>query len=117
MKLLIDAQLPLRLAKWLRDRGHDVVYTSELPGGNRVTDAEINRLSISEERIVVTKDSDFVDSFLLVGHPWKLLWVSMGNIGNNELLHLFERYRLEIETCFAVSRYVEISATELIEHQ
>ena len=37
-----------------------------LPTGNRTSDADISRLADSEERIVVTKDSDFRDSHLLV---------------------------------------------------
>lgn len=31
MKFLVDAQLPLRLARYLREAGHDVVHTRELP--------------------------------------------------------------------------------------
>jgi predicted nuclease of predicted toxin-antitoxin system len=41
--------------------------------------------------VVVTKDSDFVNSFLLSRRPRKLLLVSTGNIGNAELEALFWR--------------------------
>ncbi len=64
MKFLVDAQLPLALASSLRSAGHDALHTSELPHGNRTTDSEINHLSLAEERVVITKDADFADSFL-----------------------------------------------------
>jgi predicted nuclease of predicted toxin-antitoxin system len=67
MKFLIDAQLPRRLAAQLRQAGLEAIHTLDLPDGNRTTDRVINKLSIKEQYIVVTKDSDFVESFLLNG--------------------------------------------------
>jgi predicted nuclease of predicted toxin-antitoxin system len=61
VKFLVDAQLPLRLARSISTAGHDVVHTSELRDGNRTTDAVIARLADSEDRVVVTKDRDFRD--------------------------------------------------------
>lgn len=66
MKFLIDAQLPRRLARRLRAAGHDAIHTLDLPAGNRTTDAEICRIADSDGRAVVTKDADFVSSFMLV---------------------------------------------------
>ncbi len=65
MNFLVDAQLPQRLANQLRAVGHDVVHTLDLPNRNRTTDDEINRIAEREQRIVVTKDADFVNSFPL----------------------------------------------------
>jgi hypothetical protein len=45
----------------------------DLPQQNATTDSEINAISIEQERIVVTKDRDFLDSFLLRQQPYKLL--------------------------------------------
>lgn len=89
MKFLVDAQLPQRLARWLCTAGHDAVHTRELSEGNRTGDAAINELSIREQRVVITKDEDFVDLFLLRHQPYKLLLVATGNINNNELERLF----------------------------
>lgn len=86
MKFLVDAQLPRRLALAINDAGHDAIHTLDLPDANRTTDTQINALSESEQRIVITKDADFVDSFLLVGQPYKLLLISTGNITNAELV-------------------------------
>ena len=62
VKFLVDAQLPARLALRLRELGHDAVLTLELPRRNQTSVPEINELSIQEQRVVITKDSDFVDS-------------------------------------------------------
>jgi predicted nuclease of predicted toxin-antitoxin system len=84
VNFLIDAQLPWRLAYRLRDAGHDVLHTLDLPAGNRTTDAEINELSTRNSRMLITKDTDFVDSFLLFHRPYKVLLISTGNITNSD---------------------------------
>lgn len=89
MRYLIDAQLPYRLALTLRGLGYQVARTKELPSGNQTTDTEINRISIQDKYVVVTKDADFVASFTLKHEPYKLLLVSTGNIKNSELEALF----------------------------
>jgi predicted nuclease of predicted toxin-antitoxin system len=88
-RFLVDAHLPLRLARLLKERGHDAVHTSELPRGNATPDEEINALSLQEDRVVVTKDADFVQSLILHGKPYKLLLISTGNISNRALEDLF----------------------------
>lgn len=85
MKFLVDAQLPHRLAELLWVAGHEVVHTLDLPLGNRTPDAVINQLSLAEQMVVVTKDTDFVLSFRLKRQPYKLLLVSTGNISNAAL--------------------------------
>ncbi len=57
--------LPRRLVYWLQQAGYEVVHTLDLPNGNRTQDNQINILSIENQWIVVSKDSDFVDSFLI----------------------------------------------------
>lgn len=58
MKLLVDAQLSARLARFLNDAGHDAVHTSALPDGNRSTDVRLAEVADDEGRVVVTKDRD-----------------------------------------------------------
>ena len=117
MKWLVDAQLPRRLASRLAALGHDAVHTLDLPNGNRTTDVEINRLATAENRIVVSKDADFVDSFLLQGLPPRLLWVTTGNIRNSTLLALFESLLPDLDLAFQQARYIELTTAGLIVHQ
>jgi len=65
MKFLIDANLPFRLAKSLEVKGYDIIHTDDLPNKERTKDNEIRKISIDQNRIVITKDSDFLDSHLI----------------------------------------------------
>lgn len=116
MKFIVDAQLPKRLARWLTARGHDALHTLDLPEQNQTQDAEITALACREHRIVVTKDSDFVDSFLLQRRPPKLLLIATGNLGNQELEDLLARNINAIEIALGSSDFIELSRDHLIFH-
>ena len=96
--------------------GHDALHTLDLPRGNATTDAEVNRVSLKQQRVVVTKDADFVQSFLLQGRPYKLLLVSTGNIGNEELIALFERRLRQIDAFLNEGAFVEVTLEFLVLH-
>ncbi len=114
MKFLVDAQLPLRLARWLREEGHDVLHTKDLPGGNRTADRDINEISLREQRTVVTKDGDFVVTHMIHRLPYRLLLISTGNIGNAELLELFGDKLELIVSSLRTSTFVELGQRSLI---
>jgi len=116
MKFLIDAQLPRRLTTHFRQAGFEATHTLDLPEGNRTTDQVLINLSITEQLVIVTKDSDFVESFLLRREPWKLLLVSTGNIGNNELMKLFQRNIGQMAEAFATVDFIELNRTSVIYH-
>lgn len=42
MKFLVDAQLPVRLAKFLQASGYDTLHTRDLPQQNATSDTEIS---------------------------------------------------------------------------
>ena len=116
MKFLVDAQLPRRLASLWQQADYDAVHTLDLPLGNYTPDNIINDLSLKEQRVVVTKDADFVDSFLVQQVPWKLLLVSTGNIRNQELLDLFAANLEKIVNGFSTFDFIEINRNEIIFH-
>ena len=117
MRFLIDAQLPRRLANWLRTEGHDAVHTLDLPDGNRTRDSELNAISVRERRTIITKDEDFVDSFLLRSEPHKLCLIATGNIGNQELESLFRGNLARIVSALDEHDFVELDRTSLICHR
>ena len=116
MKFLIDAQLPRRLARRLGTVGHDAVHTRDLPAGNRTTDAEICRLADLDGRVVVTKDADFVSSYLLSKRPGWLLLVSVGNIANDDLERRFFADLPAIVLALSDSAFVEFTNAGLVVH-
>lgn len=117
MKFLVDTQLPVGLCKWLIELGHDALHVSHLPNGNRSTDAEVADAADEDDRIVVSKDSDFRDGHLLRGRPRRLLAVRTGNISNSELLLLFEHNLAEIVAALEDGRYVELGTAQLVVYQ
>lgn len=116
MKFLLDAHLPCHLAFLLNDQGHDAIHTLDLSQGNRTTDAQINRISVLEQRVVITKDADFVNSFFISKQPYKLLLVSTGNISNKELKEIFSKNLTQIISALADYDFLELTRTALIEH-
>jgi len=116
MKFLVDAQLPRRLAQQLAALGHDAVHTLDLPAGNRTSDADILVHARQSGRVVITKDSDFVTSFLLCGEPKQLLLVSTGNLPNAELEAMFAANHAALVKALAESAFVELNRTRLVVH-
>lgn len=116
MNFLVDAQLPRRLANRLRESGHAATHTLDLPRQNRTTDNEINEISVRGQYVVITKDADFVDAFLLSGKPYKLLLISTGNISNAELESLLLPQISAIAAAFEQYDYIELTRTALIFH-
>ncbi|NEQ38979.1 MAG: hypothetical protein F6K40_23000 [Okeania sp. SIO3I5] len=117
MKFLVDAQLPVRLAVFLRSAGYDTIHTKDLPLQNATPDTEINSLSVLENRIVVTKDHDFFDSFLIRQEPYKLLLVTTGNIPNKELMNLFINNLSQLVELLEANSLIEMSINSIIVHQ
>ena len=66
--------------------------------------------------MVVTKDADFVSSFIVSHQPRKLLLISTGNIGNTELEAIFLPNLPAIVTAFTTYDFIELTRTTLIMH-
>ena len=69
-----------------------------------------------EGRVVVTKDADFVNSFVLSRRPQRLLLISTGNISNASLLALLDANISNIADAFAAAGFVELTRDAVIVH-
>ncbi len=116
MKFVVDAHLPMRLANWLRSEGHDVVHTRELPDANLTDDKIIIKISMKEQRIVISKDRDFWNYFVLHNQPHKLLMITTGNIKNTDLMALFEANFPQIKIHFQTKDVVELDNSSVTVH-
>lgn len=108
MKFLVDAHLPPGLCVLLQTAGHEALHTSGLPTQNRTPDEVINNLSLQNQRVVVSKDTDFYYSHLLHQKPWKLLLVRTGNMSTRELKRLFEAHLPVIVRSLDANSLVEL---------
>lgn len=115
-RFIVDAQLPVTIANFLKYKGHDAIHTSELPNGNATTDTEIKKITINENRILITKDDDFLQSYLLFKAPPKLLLIRTGNISNKDLHLIFHNGITVICRLFTKHSLIEITRGEIITH-
>jgi len=116
MRFIVDAQLPRDLVSFFRAHGHEAIHTAELPEKNHTPDEIIRRMADTEDRIVVSKDGDFVTSHLLRGTPRRVLLISTGNITNPELIQIMQENRDSLEKALADSVFVELTRTSLVVH-
>ena len=117
MKFIVDAQLPKSLSDFLNSVGHDSIHTIEFKDKNKTTDSQIKKIASKENRIIITKDADFLESHLLSGNPAKLVIVKTGNIPNAELLNLFSKQIKIIIKAIKNSSLIEIHKGEIILHK
>jgi len=117
MKFLVDAHFPKKLANWLVENGNDAIHTLDLPEKNNTPDVEIIDKAEAESRIIITKDSDFIQFRIVMGRPKRLLMVTTGNIINKDLISLFERNFPTIKKLFEKGKKViEIDNTSIAIH-
>jgi predicted nuclease of predicted toxin-antitoxin system len=116
MKFIIDAQLPRRLVFILRNAGYDAIHTLDLPQRNTTPDTEILDIAEQDKRVVVTKDADFVETFILSRRPAKLVVIATGNIRNAALEALFIPAIPKIVAALETNSYLELTRQAFIIH-
>jgi predicted nuclease of predicted toxin-antitoxin system len=117
MTFFVDAHLPRKLVGLLQQLGSDAVHTLDLPEKNASSDQTIVEFADKNNLVVMTKDSDFVDSHLLLKRPRKLMHITIGNISNDQLLKLIEQNFLAICTALEVHDFIELSSNSLVIHE
>jgi len=100
VKFLIDNQLPVALAQYLRKRGFGCVHVLDIEL-EEAADVEICRYAESEEYVIVSKDEDFVYHAKRPGAQLQVVWVRLGNCRTPALLAAFDAAWAQIESCLA----------------
>ena len=117
MKFLVDAQLPKRLSRQLNEAGHDAIHTLDLPLKNLTSDTTIISLADHENRVIITKDADFVNNYWFSYKPNRLLLIATGNISNLELESLISSNLSTIIDLLSTSpAFCEITRNTIISH-
>jgi len=89
VNFLVDAQLPPALAGWIAAQGHQSTHVFDL-GFHAASDPVIWERARNERAVIISKDEDFVDQWLLSAEPVQLVWVRKGNCSNRALLSWLE---------------------------
>ncbi|MBM4181355.1 MAG: DUF5615 family PIN-like protein [Betaproteobacteria bacterium] len=89
MKLLVDNQLPLALARYLAANGYECQHVQDM-GLDSADDRVIWEHAKSHHLIIVTKDEDFPLMADRQGSiPPQIVWVRLGNCRKTALLAAF----------------------------
>ena len=84
MKFVLDAQLPLAMARWLREAGHEAQPVREI-GLREAEDEAICAHALRTGAVVLTKDEDFAVLARGSGMAPVVVWLRVGNCSNAEL--------------------------------
>jgi predicted nuclease of predicted toxin-antitoxin system len=89
MKILCDVHISFKLVNVIRELGHECIHINSVLDKWFTKDADISKFSDENDYIIISKDSDFRDSFFIKQTPKKLIKINLGNISNNELIKIF----------------------------
>ncbi len=84
IRFVIDAQLPPGLAIRLRERGYPAEHVNRV-GLDNASDLAIWTHARRARAVLITKDEDFVTLALREPSGPQLVWLRIGNIGNDAL--------------------------------
>jgi len=93
LNFLVDAQLPPALAQWISARGHPATHVFDI-ALVKAPDADVWEHARRQNAIVISKDEDFVDRWLLDQDPVALIWIRRGNLWPDTLKRLEQGERL-----------------------
>jgi predicted nuclease of predicted toxin-antitoxin system len=85
VNFLVDAQLPPALARWIEHQGHQAIHVVDI-GLAEASDAVLWEHARTSSAVIISKDEDFVDHWLLSSAPVPLVWIRKGNCSNHLLI-------------------------------
>ena len=95
IEFIVDAQLPVALAKSLCDLGYPAEHVARALKLD-AEDTEIWSLAKKNGLVIISKDEDFAKRSKQVNNPPVVVWVRVGNIGNKALIEWFRKLLPEL---------------------
>ena len=90
MKLLFDENLSPKLPLLLQDLFPNSLHVRDV-GMKSTIDPVVWNYAMSEDLMIVSKDSDMHDLSLVFGSPPKVIWVRLGNCSTSQVESLLRR--------------------------
>ena len=115
MKFLCDVHISVKVVKFIKSRGYECLHVKNILDGTRTKDKEICKFADAYDYIVITKDSDFRNSFFVLNSPLKLIKINLGNISNNELIDIINANLDKFKIYFTEkSKIIEINKNSIV---
>ena len=92
MKFLCDVHIPIKLSKKIVQLGFESEHVNNILAKWHTDDKDIIKYADQKGFILVSKDQDFRNSFLLNCKPKKLIKINLGNVSNEKLLEIFDKH-------------------------
>ena len=109
MRFLVDMNLAIEVAVWLRAQGHDAVHLREL-GLQELGDQAVLAKAIAEKRVVLTFDLDFADIATAAGEA--RIAVILFRLRSAQATRVIDRLR---EVLTSAPRALEKGAVVIVE--
>jgi len=90
VRFLYDVHISIKLSKLLERLGHQSEHVNNILDRWNTKDSDISFYADEHDQILITKDQDFRNSYVLNKKPKKILKINLGNISNLYLLHMAE---------------------------
>ncbi len=73
MRFLYDVHISYKLTKHLIDLGFEAIHVNEILNKSETKDSDLCKFADQNDYIIVSKDSDFRDSYFVKQSPKKLI--------------------------------------------
>ena len=81
-----EAIIRMDLRETLEEEGYEAIHVNQILDGDHTKDADLAAYADENGFTVVSKDSDFKNSYLLKSTPQRLLRIALGNLSTQRLL-------------------------------
>ena len=91
MRFLCDVHISYKIKKFIQGIGPYCIHINEILLQDRTIDHDRAAYCNEKDLILITKDEDFLDSYLLERSPAKLIKIHLGNISTQKLINIIDK--------------------------
>ncbi|WP_339815896.1 DUF5615 family PIN-like protein [uncultured Imperialibacter sp.] len=92
MKFLCDVHISIKISKRIQELGYSSEHVNFILDRWHSKDQAIADFADDNNLILISKDQDFRNSFLVSNKPRKLIKINLGNVSNAELMNIIEKH-------------------------
>jgi len=90
MRFLCDVHISYGLNRHLISLGFESTHVNEILSKSETKDSDLCKYADQNDLVLISKDSDFRNSYFVKQTPKKLIKINLGNIPNQELIKIFD---------------------------
>ena len=95
MKLLVDQNISPRVVSAVEPRFPGSVHVRDLELA-QAPDSQVWEFARTHGFAILSKDADFHQRSLVLGHPPKVIWIRRGNCATGEIIEVLDSYASQV---------------------